>query len=390
MPQSAVTEQHLLKAARRELLLELEQHVPGSVQARGDAVEPQADRQTLTAFFSARDPDKLPYVDEILTKFKGREPTMYEHLMTQYRVKRTNRYRDEIIKYYERHNPARICAVDVILDLYEGREDQLMFLLVNKYRADSPLRVWCRYVDSGTGREYFHNRITQEVQWAVPKCGYLIDSGQSYLIPLEGYAAAKGAQTAKAQEQQQQHQEQQEQPPPPQPGSAERASPPQRVVIMDPTEVVGAGSPEELHGTQPQSQASLASVLHPKMPPPTNVAQRGVPGGSASPDRYRAPAFAVAAPQPSPAPSTPTRALPPRRAPSIPLPTQEDMCVCEVCNKVCSGFEALAAHKEEAGHGAWYPCGVDGCPFQFPSNHSLLLHRLQMHEYAQPPQPASV
>ena len=162
---TVVTESELLRAAKVALLEDIAKPCGEAVtQQRGRLIEPEADRETLVAFFTARDPDKLPLIGEILTRFEGKEPTMYEHLVQQYAISRTNPHRDEIIKFYERNNPSRICAADLILDLYTGQEEQLMFLLVNKYIKDSPLRVWCRYVDSSTGREYFHNRITQEVQ----------------------------------------------------------------------------------------------------------------------------------------------------------------------------------------------------------------------------------
>ena len=57
-----------------------------------------------------------------------------------------------------------------------------------------------------------------------------------------------------------------------------------------------------------------------------------------------------------------------------------DPCICEVCNLICNGFEELANHKETADHGQWFICQVDNCPFQYPSQLSLLLHRLQVHK----------
>eukprot|EP01064_Diplonema_japonicum_P004732 TRINITY_DN13100_c0_g1_i1.p1 TRINITY_DN13100_c0_g1~~TRINITY_DN13100_c0_g1_i1.p1 ORF type:complete len:173 (+),score=32.28 TRINITY_DN13100_c0_g1_i1:18-536(+) len=65
---------------------------------------------------------------------------------------------------------------------------------------------------------------------------------------------------------------------------------------------------------------------------------------------------------------------------------EQEPALCEVCHAVCTGFEELASHKEEQNHGQWYPCGVEHCPFQFPSHHSLLLHRLQIHQSSSSPQ----
>ncbi|KAJ9469983.1 hypothetical protein DIPPA_35910 [Diplonema papillatum] len=375
---SGVTEQDLLFAARRTLLQELRAPHSSPLSRRAAFVEPEADRQTLVAFFTVKDPSKLPLIDEILEKFKGKEPTMYEFLITQYGISRANKHRNEIVKYYERHNPTRICAVDLILDIYDGHEDQLMFLLVNKYQPNSPLKVWCRYLDTQSGRQYFHNRITQEVQWEVPTEGFLVDPTKAML-----HAVSR----------------------PLTPVSVLPSHPPAHVTTPTPTTLHSrSASP----AWQPPAAitACAQAISPPRSSPEKNVKIRlpsNEPRKPTRPARGRRDSFDYGTPLRShevplhPKQPHPTKSIGAMGADyagadedgqsmdvlsvsSSAADAASEPCVCEVCHVVCQGFEDLAQHKERAKHGSWHQCGVDDCPFRFPSQHSLLLHTLQIHQ----------
>ena len=603
----AVTERQLLVAAKAALEESvLQPPLESAMSARARLIEPEADRQTLVAFFTAVDPSKLGLVDQILQRYAGKEPTMYETLTSQYGVARTNTHRDSVIKFYERVNPSRICAVDLILHMYEGKEEELMFLLINKYQTHSGLRIWCRYVDSGTGKEYYHNRVTQEVQvrekinrkrnhfislcltprispslfflpqWEMPADGYLVEDGSDVLRAIRATggsrqrtrfpsnnpsAPAAPAQpapaptpaTASAVQQSgggphvggfgplggdphartRHRQQQQQQPadprtplgltslrwpptdpspvlrPPPSPVTldstvwgnggggggagggfgggggvephaqqrASRASrshhhtasqqpfhrrpsalmhaPPARpekdgdggTITRRSSGGGGGGAPQpaslqrhrerqDMHYGAPQQQEELPPFeppvaiplphpeaaaythhdgsesdvpdyqvpLYPKQPMDTHTA---TPPrlGTAGTEHAFAPAAAVRrAASSSAAASTlaagyvPAASRPQSRGPSLhssvggggggggggspTLVHDTDPSVCEVCHEVCVGFEGLAAHKEAAGHGQWYSCNVEGCPFLYPSQQSLLVHRLHIHKTA--------
>eukprot|EP01065_Artemidia_motanka_P010647 TRINITY_DN15668_c0_g1_i2.p1 TRINITY_DN15668_c0_g1~~TRINITY_DN15668_c0_g1_i2.p1 ORF type:complete len:425 (+),score=84.87 TRINITY_DN15668_c0_g1_i2:66-1340(+) len=391
-----VDEQQLLGAAREALLAEIRDHRSYDRPPVRRAGEPGADRETLVAFFTARDPAKLDMVDSILERFTGREPTMYEGLVQQYGLWRANPHRDSIIKYYAIHNPSRICAVDVLLDLYHGREEQLMFLLLNKYHPTCPLRLWVKYWDEASGHHYYYDRVTQQVQWERPDAGYVVDpdgTGLTKLSPrsrapatwftadppalgsdlsVAALAAFPTADSGKPS------------PPPVRWSTDQYGSPPRRVshspartprvpVDLFPVDVPAAYpadlpvSPVSVRAQQPQ-QAGLAAHLRRC--------------------RSSSPGSALSAPQPPPLqePPPPSQCAPPSPR-SRSGDVANEVCLCEECHAVCQGFDALATHKEQAGHGAWHKCPVGPCPYQFPNQHSLLLHRLQCHPQSGNPVP---
>eukprot|EP01062_Namystynia_karyoxenos_P082914 TRINITY_DN9430_c0_g1_i2.p1 TRINITY_DN9430_c0_g1~~TRINITY_DN9430_c0_g1_i2.p1 ORF type:complete len:426 (+),score=50.49 TRINITY_DN9430_c0_g1_i2:107-1384(+) len=413
-PDGGATERELLEAAQRVLKEELQAaHRHGGPGVR--ASEPEADRETLVAFFTARDPAKLPLVDSILEKFAGREPSMYEGLVQQYGLSRNGPHRDDIVKYYALHNPSRICAVDVLLDLYRGREEQLLFLLVNKYQPGCPLRLWVRYFDDASQHYYYYDRVSRAVQWERPTTGYVVEPDGSGLTKLGSPdrhgGAGEGTQPA-------QHWYTADPPatsgctevplplraPPPRPQawSPGPESPPPRAIAPQ-----HQGYPPA-QGSPPPHEASLLPqprARSPPRPPPRDMGspQRPVLSGAApcaaQPPQQHGPLSGGAAPCAAQPPQQhgPQSASPPPRAPasgqgspartassSRPGATGADseVCLCEECHAVCRGFEALAAHKEQAGHGAWFACPAGACPYQFPSQHSLLLHQLQCHPSA--------
>ena len=417
-----ITEEDLLHRAKGVMLEELSTSPDPN---RKLVKEPNADRETMVAFYTARDPGKLPLIDKILERFKGKEPTMYEFITQQYDVSRTSYYRDSLIKYYERHNPSRICATDVILDLYEGQEEQLFLLLVNKYNPRSPIAVWCRYFQPGSHTPYFHNKITGVVQWQIPETGYVVDHERKVLMPIRNiYGEQISLEQVGNEQSAVQRKTNLPPPPPPQDDFV-----PNYVVNLQP-KVPGStnlspshlphgsrrsGSPDiiaqEVGGSSPvrmppvprlQMSGVLDSVFRePSMTKEISSFQSQQPAtrfgsqnmsyglgsiGSGNPTPVFAPTYSNPAVEVIARPTAVSQ--PTTTQPFQPLPGNQmveyEPCVCEECHQVCNGFEDLANHKETAQHGSWYRCTTGDCKFSFPSQISLVYHIMTKHPQASP------
>lgn len=144
-------------AARQQL-----SHRTGRETASAESDEHTEFRAWLLAFYSSKVPDKMPYVDVILNRYRGRYDDLKTQLCAKYgeldvadkseavasdssssddedsdedepdfAVLPLNR--DWLLRFYRRYQPEKLLLVDRVLKQFSGREDTLKQILLQKY-----------------------------------------------------------------------------------------------------------------------------------------------------------------------------------------------------------------------------------------------------------------
>lgn len=111
-------------------------------------------KELISEVFAEHNKEKLGEIDELLSKYKGKEKTLYMAVCQKYGVepkdkkkKKVDKVSDEkaavvkplIAEIYKEHNPAKLDDIDTLLQKYKGREEQLYHGICEKYNVESKL-----------------------------------------------------------------------------------------------------------------------------------------------------------------------------------------------------------------------------------------------------------
>lgn len=135
-------------------------------------------RTWLLRFYTAKVPDKVPYVDVILNRYRGRHDDLKAQLCAKYgeldtgdddddkpdisnssdssedsdddgdsssttpvNFRELSMSRDWLLKFYQQYQPEKLLHVDKVLKQFSGREDTLKQMLITKYCSALPTAV---------------------------------------------------------------------------------------------------------------------------------------------------------------------------------------------------------------------------------------------------------
>ncbi|EGZ05716.1 hypothetical protein PHYSODRAFT_532801 [Phytophthora sojae] len=93
-------------------------------------------RSWLLRYYTAKLPAKVPYVDVVLNRYRGR----YDDLKAQLCAKPLDRRWLE--KFYAAHHPEKVAHIDRVLRQFSGREDDLKQMLLKKFQYTPHPVVW--------------------------------------------------------------------------------------------------------------------------------------------------------------------------------------------------------------------------------------------------------
>ncbi|CAE8611331.1 unnamed protein product [Polarella glacialis] len=117
-------------------------------------------RELITQIYAQYNPAKLADVPALLTKYAGRERTLYLGICEKYKIpatfqlqqpgfggappqafdeKKAKKYRDLICEIYKEHNPSKLNDVDALLLKYRGREELVYKGICEKYSVEPKL-----------------------------------------------------------------------------------------------------------------------------------------------------------------------------------------------------------------------------------------------------------
>merc|ERR1712187_1063338 len=97
--------------------------------------------------YKAHNPAKLDDVDNLLTKYRGREELVYRGICEKYKVEpklpskeedeikvsSVDKYKQLISEIYEEHNKDKLGEIDDLLKKYKGKEKTLYLAVCHKY-----------------------------------------------------------------------------------------------------------------------------------------------------------------------------------------------------------------------------------------------------------------
>eukprot|EP00644_Phytophthora_capsici_P016315 jgi/Phyca11/549867/estExt2_Genewise1Plus.C_PHYCAscaffold_340148 len=112
-------------------------------------------REWLVQYYAEKVPAKLPYVDVVLNRYRGR----YGDLKAQLHAKKW------LERFYAAHQPDKVAHIDQVLRQFSGREDTLKKLLLKKFQYAPHPVVWvidCRTSDHVDDLERKFSLITQD------------------------------------------------------------------------------------------------------------------------------------------------------------------------------------------------------------------------------------
>lgn len=126
----------------------------------GFPTHPDQWRELVTQIYRDHNPAKLGDVEALLTKYRGRERTLYLGICEKYKLtptfelqppasamaglspadeKRVKKFRDLICDVYKEHNPSKLSDVDGLLLKYRGREELVYRGICEKYNVEPQL-----------------------------------------------------------------------------------------------------------------------------------------------------------------------------------------------------------------------------------------------------------
>merc|ERR1711935_406653 len=103
--------------------------------------------------YKEHNPAKLNDVDELLTKYKGREELVYRGICDKYKVEpkipnkkeedkkqaNVDKYKELISEIYAEHNKDKLGEIDDLLKKYKGKEKTLYLAVCHKYSIEPKL-----------------------------------------------------------------------------------------------------------------------------------------------------------------------------------------------------------------------------------------------------------
>jgi len=119
---------------------------------------PEKYKQLITEIYAEHNKEKLDDIDNILSKYKGKEKTLYLAVCHKYNIEpklpggkekkkkggaedaeRVAKVKELIMEVYSVHNPSKLDGVDQLLAKYVGKEEQLYTGICEKYGVESKL-----------------------------------------------------------------------------------------------------------------------------------------------------------------------------------------------------------------------------------------------------------
>ena len=111
---------------------------------------PEHWRDLIVQVYKDHNPSKVGDIDNLMSKYKGREKSLYLSICEKYRVapnlesnkgmtaeeKKVKKYKDLITEIYKEHNPGKLNDLDSLLQKYKGREELVYKGICEKYKVD--------------------------------------------------------------------------------------------------------------------------------------------------------------------------------------------------------------------------------------------------------------
>ncbi|KAJ9446774.1 hypothetical protein DIPPA_03131 [Diplonema papillatum] len=99
-------------------------------------------RNFLVATYTKHRPDKVKDIDTILTVYKGREDELITSVTEKYltpQALRVSDIRRQLIEHYQTHNPIKVPRVDEMLERFKGKEEDLLAEVMKKHTDSSEI-----------------------------------------------------------------------------------------------------------------------------------------------------------------------------------------------------------------------------------------------------------
>merc|ERR1712151_538881 len=127
--------------------------MPAATPAAVDEEQVKKFRELICEVYKEHNPAKLDDVDNLLTKYRGREELVYRGICDKYKVEpklpakegeekklsSVDKYKQLISDIYAEHNKEKLGEIDELLKKYKGKEKTLYLAVCHKYNIEPKL-----------------------------------------------------------------------------------------------------------------------------------------------------------------------------------------------------------------------------------------------------------